>query len=125
FRQGEILHRPIIAWVDFEEVDVKETERRREEARQQAIAVFDQNPTPLVDYQARVLNELTQLAAAKRYGDVDLKVWEQYLPELADGVPEPTEAERQTEFEQFQKALAAEGAEAKVRQTLESLFAPL
>jgi putative nucleotidyltransferase with HDIG domain len=62
YRLGEIPHRHVVARVTFDEVNVKETERLREEARQQATAVYDQNPAPLVECKARVLNELTQLS---------------------------------------------------------------
>src|SRR5690606_23911884 len=122
---GEIPHRHVVARVAFNEVDQKETDRLREEARQQATAVYDQNPAPLVEFKARVLNELTQLAAAKRFADVNMELWVQYDLELAGELPEPTAEERQKQFEEFQKALTAEGAEAKVRQTIEDLFAPL
>lgn len=125
FRVGEIPHRDIVARVSFSEVDQKATEEARAEARQQAVAVYDQNPTKATELKARVLNELTQLAGATGIDAVTPGLWEKYSPVLAEGTPEPTPEERTAGFEQFKRDLTAEGADAKVRQVIEEIFATL
>lgn len=125
FRMGEIPHRHIVARVSFAVENEEETERARERARQNATAAYRQNPQPLVELKARVLNELVQLGGADSLETADPAIWASYQPDLAEGTPQPTEEEQEENFKKLQSALTAEGAAAKIEEALSSVFAPL
>jgi len=125
YRFGEIPHRNIVARVSFAVENQDETDQARERARQNATAVYTQNPQPLVELKARVLNELVQLGGADSLDSADPAIWASYQPDLAEGTPQPTAEELQANFKKLQDSLAAEGAQAKVEEAMNSIFAPL
>lgn len=125
YRFGEIPHRNIVARVSFAVENQDETDQARERARQNATAVYTQNPQPLVELKARVLNELVQLGGADSLDSANPAIWASYQPDLAEGTPEPTAEELQTNFQKLKEALTAEGAQAKIEEALNSTFAPL
>ncbi len=106
YRLGEIPNRDIVARVDFQQPDSKKTEEEREKARQLAIAVYDQDPEPLVQLRAQLRLDLGKLLTAETYANLDQNLWQQFQPPLAEGTPDPTEEERKQQFQRFRDAFA-------------------
>jgi putative nucleotidyltransferase with HDIG domain len=109
FHLGDVPQRDITARTQFEKFDEKATDEAREQARKLAVAVYNQDPTPLVQLRAKLENDVSQLVAAEDLSKVDA-LWSEFEPKLAEGTPQPTAAERQQQFERFREALKAEGA---------------
>jgi putative nucleotidyltransferase with HDIG domain len=109
YHLGDIPERDITARTQFEKFDEKATEEARQQARKLAIAVYDQDPTPLAQLRAKLENDVSQLTAAPDLATVN-DLWKEFEPVLAEGTPTPTEEERKAQFERFREALKAEGA---------------
>lgn len=110
YRVNEIPVRDIIASVDFEQVDLEATEEARDRARRLAVAMYDQDPEPLVQLRAQLSSEISKLIAAEKLEDVDPQLWAEFEPPLAPGTPDLTPEERQTQFDRFREAFAEENA---------------
>lgn len=122
----EIPLRAIVSRVPFEQTDQEATDKARDDAAKNAVAIYDQDPTPLVQLKARILNdELSQIIKAPSLSDVSPEMWQMYTPPLAEGTPQPTEEERQQQFQRFREALTAEGAFEKFTAALNEIFTPL
>src|SRR3990170_7153572 len=109
FHLGDMPERDVTARTQFEKYDEQATNEAREQARKLAVAVYDQDPTPLVQLRAKLENDVSQLVAAEDLSEVDV-LWREFEPPLAEGTPAPTEEERRQQFEPFREALKAEGA---------------
>jgi putative nucleotidyltransferase with HDIG domain len=109
FHLGDVPQRDVASRTQFEKYDEKATEEAREQARKLAVAVYDQDPTPLVQLRAKLENDVSQLVAAEDLPTVD-SLWSEFEPQLAEGTPQRTPEERQQQFERFREALKAEGA---------------
>jgi putative nucleotidyltransferase with HDIG domain len=109
YHLGDIPERDITARTQFEKYDEKATETAREQARKLAVAVYNQDPAPLVQLRAKLENDVSQLVAAEDFTKAD-PLWSEFEPKLAEGTPAPTQDERQQQFERFREALKAEGA---------------
>ncbi|MGI9458118.1 MAG: HD family phosphohydrolase [Aeoliella sp.] len=125
YRLGEIPHRNVVARVAFSQEDKDATDEAKEQARKSATAVYDQDPLPLVELKARVLNELAQLAGAESLDSANRDIWSRFRPELAEGTPEPTPEEEEKQFAQMKETLAADGTTGKIQQSLDEIFTPL
>lgn len=123
-RLGQVPSRNLVVNTPFSEVDLAATEVARERASDQAIAVYNNDPKPLVELEARLVNELTQLAGATSMEAV-AELWANYEPERAEGAPNLTDEQRKEQFERFRSALATEGVLAKTEAALNEVFAPL
>ena len=110
YEVGEIPARNIIARVDFEKPDLAATKEARQRARKLAIAVYDQDPEPLVQLRAELRSEISKLLSAEQFADVDAALWKEFEPPLAPGTPDPTEPEREEQFQRFRESFAAENA---------------
>ena len=125
YQRREIPQRNIVARTNFQIPDMEETAKRRQQAMDTAIAVYDHNPQPVIELKARMFNELTQLGGAKSLEEADPQIWNSYLPDLAEGTPEPTPEERKAQFEAFQKLVGNEENEKQIEAVLESIFVPI
>jgi cyclic-di-AMP phosphodiesterase PgpH len=123
-RLGDMLQRDVVARTTFRREDPVATERKRNEARNLAIATYDHDPAQLEQLRAKVENEVTELLAAKSLDEVN-DLWDAFRLPLAQGTPEPSPEQREQQFEQFRQALAAEGALDAFKKSLNDLFAPL
>ncbi len=124
YREGEISARDIVASVDFEQVDLEATKESRDRARRLAMAMYDQDPTPLIQLRAQLSSELSKLLSAEKLTEVDHKLWQEFQPPLAAGTPDPTPEERQTQFDRFREAFAAENAMEVFEEQLAEVMAP-
>ena len=123
-RPGEIPHRNVIARVDFEQVDVAATRKARDDARELAIAEYDQDPEPLAQLRGQIVDDIGKLLDAKTLEAADPAVWKKFQPTPAAGTPDPTPAEQTEQFKRFHEALVGEGALEAFSTRLEEVMAP-
>jgi len=125
YRLGEIPQRDIVVRVDFQQPDPKKTEEKREEARQLAVAIYDQDLEPLVQLRAQLRLDLGKLLSPETYADLDQELWSQFQPPLAEGTPDPTEEEREQQYQRFREAFAEDGLLEKFGEQLTEAMSPL
>jgi membrane-associated HD superfamily phosphohydrolase len=85
FRRGDVPKRKIIGRVDFQRVNEPETEKRRQEARVTAEAVYENNPRLLEEIRQQLTNKVASLVQAETFdavqADEKLKaVWLELSP---------------------------------------------
>lgn len=124
YREHEIPTRDIVARVDFMQLDEEATEEAREQASRLAMAMYNQDPEPLVQLRAQLVSEITKLLSAEKLADVDPTIWEEFKPELAAGTPDPTDEEQQAQFNRFREAFADENALETFAEQLATVMAP-
>lgn len=124
YHLGDVPPRDVVSRTQFERPDPESTRKAREQARNLAIAIYDQNPAQIEQLQARIENDVLQIVAATSYEDAEV-LWDQFRLQLAEGTPEPTAEERKQRFERFREALAAEGALDAFKAGLAESLAPL
>jgi len=122
---GEIPQRDIVVRVDFQQPDPKKTEEEREKARQLAVAVYDQDLEPLVQLRAQLRLDLGKLLSTESYAELDQELWSQFQPPLAEGTPDPTEEEREQQYQRFRDAFAEDSLLEKFGKQLEEAMLPL
>ena len=110
WREGMIPARDIVARVDFEQPDAVATQAKRDRARTLAVAVYDQDPEPLIQLRAELESEIGKLLSVETFAEVDPQLWADFEPPLAAGTPDPTEEQRQERFETFLAAFEEENA---------------
>ena len=123
-RVGEIPHRNVIARVDFEQVDVAATRKARDDARELAIAEYDQDPEPLAQLRGQLVSDIGKLLTAKSLEEADAEVWKKFQPKPAAGTPDPSPKEQSEQFTRFHEAFAGEGALEAFAKRLEEVMAP-
>lgn len=123
-REHEIPTRDIVARVDFMQLDEEATEEAREQASRLAMAMYNQDPEPLVQLRAQLVSEITKLLSAEKLADVEPTIWEEFKPELAAGTPDPTDEEQQAQFNRFREAFADENALDTFAEQLAEVMAP-
>jgi len=122
---GEIPERDIVARIDFEQPDEEATRKAKQRARDLALAVYDQDPEPLVQLRAQLRSEITKLLAAENVSDVDPALWAEFEPQLAAGTPDPTDQQRQEQFQRFREAFSEENALELFSEKMDAVMAPL
>ena len=125
-RLEEIPVRDIVASADFEQIDVEATKEARNRARRLAMAMYDQDPEPLIQLRAQLSSEISKLLSAKKLEEVDPDLWNEkgFGPPLAAGTPDPTPDERQAQFDRFCEAFAEENAMDVYGERLAEVMAP-
>jgi putative nucleotidyltransferase with HDIG domain len=108
YRVGEIPRRNLVARFDFKQIDQVATTKAREDARQLAIAEYDQNPELLVQLRAQLQSDIAKLLSADSLEKVDAALWQQFQPPRAAATPDPTPQELKDQFTAFREAFAAE-----------------
>lgn len=87
YRRGDVPRRKLIARVDFQREDKAETEKRRQEARRTAEAVYELQPRLLEEVRQQLTNKVGRLVQAESFDAVkanpELKaIWEEFSPPL-------------------------------------------
>src|SRR5262245_49796607 len=96
YRRGDVPARKIIARVDFHRKDEAETEKRKQEARLTAEAVYENNPRLLEEKRQELTNKVGRLVQAESFDAVQAKpelkeIWLELSPPL---MSRPEDAER-------------------------------
>lgn len=125
FRPDRLPDRALVARTEFRQPDEVATQEARDRARSLAVAIYDQDPAPVVELKARLLNQVTQLVGAETFEDVDPGVWEEFSPTLAEGTPEPTLEEKTEQFDRLKATLSEPEALDKLSISLDVIFTPL
>ena len=124
FRAGTTPNRDITSRIQFEQLDELATREARRQSRQLAIAIYDQDPAPLVQLRAELLNAVSNLRNADEISDV-AELWEQFELPRSELTPEITEEERQKQLRGFLDALADDEAFELFQTALEEAFEPI
>lgn len=110
YRIGQAPARNLVARVDFQQYDPVATREAKAQARRLAVAVFHQDPAPIVQLRAELLNKISNLLAAEERAEVDPALWAEFQPILARGTPDPTEEELDRQFDRFREQFTEEKA---------------
>ncbi len=110
FRAGYVPTRDITARVDFTRKDPQATQAAQDKARRNVNCVYEQDPEPLVQLNAKLVNSVVQLLGAKTYEQADHKAWLEFFAPPRPGVPPRTDAELAEHFQKFHEALPNEAA---------------
>jgi len=127
YRAGDELTHDVVSRVEFVVDDLEATERARRRARELAPVVYRHDPRPLVEIRAELLNTLNQIVAAEKLEGLSPGTWAAFQKKSksnAPAQPEPPAADEEP-FDQFRKALTAEGALEKVRECVAASLKPL
>jgi putative nucleotidyltransferase with HDIG domain len=124
YHWGDVPPRDVVARTEFKREDPEATTKAREQARSLAIAVYEQNGALLEQLRAKLENDVSQLLAATEFGAVS-SLWNEFRLPLAQGTPEPTEEQRQQQFDNFRRDLGEPGAFDKFKTALTESMAPL
>jgi putative nucleotidyltransferase with HDIG domain len=124
YHLGDVPARDVTVRTQFQQVDQQATAEAREEARHLAVAVYSQDSTQLLQLQAKLENDVSQIVAAEKLSAVQT-LWDEFRLPLAEGTPEPTEEERQQQFQRFREALAGEGALGSFNTAIAEAMSPL
>lgn len=123
FRPDRPLRRDIVARTRFHQEDEEATREQKRVARENAVAVYDHDPTQITQLKAKLVNDVTQLLGADDFSEVDQQLWRQFTPPRAEGTPAPTEAEQQEQFQRFKQALSEEDARESFNAAIDEVFA--
>lgn len=124
YHLGDIPKRDVVSRTQFEQPDAQATQEASTQARKLAVAVYDQDPTPLGQLRAKLENDVSLLVTAQDMESV-APVWNEFRLPLAEGTPEPTDEERQQQFARFRDTLAAEGAVEAFKAALAESLKPM
>jgi hypothetical protein len=124
FRPGDVPQRSIVSRVAFEVPDPQQTEVARNVARQNARYVYKQNAEQLVQLRSKLINTLVLVQSAATFADLDLEIWRQFQPPIAEGGMPPTREAQEEQFERFRSALAGDGR-ARVEAALAQILEPV
>lgn len=120
FRTGDVPRRKIVARVDFPLFDEAETEKRRQEARRLAEAVYENNVRLLEEIRQELTNKVSKLAQADSFEKVEPKLWAEFSPPLMR-----SEAEERRRFDAlrtyFTAGMDSNRFDTAVRQALSPL----
>lgn len=125
YRPDRVPTRNLTVRTKFAQEDTDQTRLARAEARQNAVAVYDNDPAALAKLKAEIKNDVSQLVGAESLAAADPALWEGFSPQLAEGTPQPTDQQQKEQFARFKQALSEEGAMTQLRGALDELFAPL
>jgi len=124
FRTGTTPIRDIASRLQFEQLDELATHEARRQSRQLAIAIYDQDPAPLVQLRAELLNAVSNLRNANESSDV-AELWKPFELPRSELTPEMTEEERQKQRLGFLNALADDKAFELFQTALDEAFEPI
>jgi putative nucleotidyltransferase with HDIG domain len=123
YRQGDVPPRDVVVRTPFEKIDEDATRKARDLARQNAYAVYDQDPSLIEQRRGQLENEVNQLVQATNYDDV-IGLWARFQPLLAAGTPPPSEDEIKQQYQKFKDALSGQGALDAYRKALVEALQP-
>lgn len=123
YHLGDVPPRDIVARTQFEREDHEATRKAQDQARSQAVAVYDRDSSPLEQLRATLENSVTRLVAAKSLAEVD-ELWREFQLPRPEGSPKPSAAEREQQYQLFKEALSQEGAMEAFRAALKESLEP-
>ena len=88
YRTGYIPSREIVARVTFEEQDIAETAKQREQAKAGAEYVYEHDPRPLEELRQELKNKVSELSSIESYDKVKQQLWQEFSPPAETKTPE-------------------------------------
>src|SRR5690242_3462329 len=76
FHLGDVPERDVTSRVAFDQLDLQATEDARKQARKLAVAIYEQDPQPLEQLQAKLVNDVSQLVATDDLKSVSA-IWDE------------------------------------------------
>ncbi len=125
YQLGEMPDRNVVARIDFAQPDPLATADARDRARRLAVAVYDQDPEPLIQLRAQLRNEISSLLTAESLEEVNQELWQSFQAPLAAGTPDPTDQQRAEQFQRFREAFTEENALDTFHEKMGQVMAPL
>ena len=110
YRTGYTPLRNIVARVPFKKPEPQRTLEARERAQREVRSVYEQDKEPLVQLQARLMNEVARVLKVQSLAELDDGVWEQFFTAPTGSAAAPSPAEQEEHFEKFRQALSAPDA---------------
>ncbi len=125
YRRGDVPQRKIIARVNFERPDDAETEKRKEEARRTAPAVYENDPRLLEEKRQELTNKVGRLVQAESFDAVQAKpelkeIWAELSPPLMR-----SEEEERQRFESLRTYFTAGMDSNRFDESIKRAFVPL
>jgi len=123
YHLGDVPARDIVARTQFEREDHEATRKAQDQARSQAVAVYDRDSSALEQLRATLENLVTRLVAAKSLTEVD-ELWGELRLPQAESATRLTDSQHQQQYQQFKETLAREGAMEAFRSALKESLEP-
>ena len=123
-RTGDIPSRDIHSRLAFDEPNKQATLDAQEQARNQVLNVYDQNPEPLSQLQATLRNTLVEVTTAATLMELRPEVWQQFAVPAADEKEAAGRELEEEQFEKFREGLSGEGKLAQFEKDLTQALAP-
>jgi putative nucleotidyltransferase with HDIG domain len=124
YRENEVPLRDITARIAFSRPDQGATDRARALARERVLSIYENDPDPLVQLQAKLRNTLDNMLAATTLMDLGLELWSQFSPPPPAGVEPPTREKQEEDFERFRANFTGEEKLTKFQADLDLALAP-
>ena len=125
YRTGYTPPRAIVAQVEFKRADGPATLQAKDRARRQVLNIYQNDPEPLVQLQARLISRITTVLGAQTFEQVDRAVWDEFFAPTELNKPSISESEREAYFLRFRTALVDENAMENFKKNLAAAFAPI
>src|SRR4051812_4449095 len=125
YRRGDVPQRKIIARVDFQREDLAETDKRKEEAKRTAPAVYENDTRLLEEKRQELTNKVGQLVQAESFDAVlakpELKtIWLELSPPLMR-----SEEEERQQYDALRTYFTAGMDSNRFDEAIKRAFAPL
>lgn len=120
YRTGDVPKRKIISRVDFQLPDEVETNKRKQEARRLAEAVYENNIRLLEEVRQELTNKVSQLAQAEAFEKVSQKLWDEFSPPVMNRSP----SDQQRRFEALRTFFTAGMNASRFEEAVKRAFGP-
>ncbi|MEX2141344.1 MAG: HDIG domain-containing metalloprotein [Pirellulales bacterium] len=101
YRTGATPPRDVVAKTSFSVVDDIKTDQAREQARNQAAFVYINDPTPLVQLRAQMMNVIDEIGNTAKFADLRAALWAGFQPPPMENVEKQTPEQQADEFDKL------------------------
>jgi putative nucleotidyltransferase with HDIG domain len=99
FRTGATPQRDVVARTTFSVIDEIKTDQAREQARSQAVFVYVNDPTPLVQLRAQLQNLMDEVGNTAKFADLRESLWTDFQPPPMENVEPPSQKEQEAKYQ--------------------------
>ena len=125
FRRGYTPPRAIVAQVEFKRPDTDATREAKDRARRQVLHVYENDPEPLLQLQAQLMNRVKTVLAAQTPEQLDRAVWDEFFAPAEPSKLAVSQDERAAYFVRFRGALSDQASLEKFEKELTVALAPI
>ena len=105
YRSGDVPRRSVVARTDFAVEDAAETRQLQDEARQQVVVIYENNPQPLMELLEALKGNVFQILAAESFVDLDEEIKNAFFNRAPRDEPAMIEDHREDIFQNLRLAL--------------------